>query len=303
MARLQFSTHGDVLVALFTAHDIRDPAEVQQVSAELLAAVEQTSSRKLLLDFRNLKLISSEMVGQLFVLINRCEARHVGVKACGLSNNIRLILETVRILSKLEVHPNEAEAREAFGGEPVVGDDPLEFEIHPEFLPGQRRDGRRRRRIRFWPCATSKGVAWRKTWLRLSSGFAVPPSMATRKPNIGSAWCMPTAINVPLDYEAAVRWYQIAAKQGQARRPICLGDDLPLRTAGRARRRSRREVVCLGRRAGARTGDAGIEAIAAQRHVAAHRFGVAASHAKRNKPRKTAGLASFKWALQAAFKR
>lgn len=222
MARVQFNTRGDILVALFIKPDIRDPAEVQQVSAELLAAVERTSLRKLLLDFRNVKLISSEMVGQLFVLVNRCEASQVQVKACRLSDNIRLILATVRILNKLEVHHDEAEARTAFGDDSSVCEDPLEFEIHPKVLRQQAASGDGEAAFDLAMCyELGRGVTQDMVvslhWLR----SAAEHGHAEAQYRLGMAYAY--GINVPLDYEAAVRWYQCAAEQGQTDAQYALG--------------------------------------------------------------------------------
>ena len=222
MAGIKFGTRGDILVALFTSRDIRDPAEVQQVSAELLAAVAQAPARKLLLDFRNVKLISSEMVGQLFVLVNRCKGRLVHLKACGLSDNIRAILETVRILNTLEVHDNEAEACEGFRREPSVSADPLEFDIHPDFLRAQAAKGDANAEFDLAMCyEQGRGVAQNMVeslqWLRR----AAEHGHAEAQYRLGMVYAY--GINVPQDFDAAVRWYHCAAEQGQADAQYALG--------------------------------------------------------------------------------
>jgi anti-anti-sigma regulatory factor len=222
MPGVQCGRRGDVLVALFTKQEIRDPAEVQEVSAELLTAIEHAPAGKLLLDFRNVKFLSSEMVGQLFVLVNRCKAREVQLKACGLSDNIRLILDTVRILNSLEVHKNETDAWDAFGSEPIAGADPSEFDMHPDYLRTHAAQGDGDAEFDLAMCyeqgrGVPQNMAESVQWLRR----AAEHGHAEAQYRLGMAYAY--GIDVPQDYNAAVRWYHSAAEQGQADAQYALG--------------------------------------------------------------------------------
>jgi TPR repeat protein len=160
------------------------------------------------------------MVGQLFMLTNRCRSKEIQVKACNLSAGIREILETVRLSDFLEIHHDERAAQAGFASGRQY--DSQEFDIHPEVLKTQAADGDVDSELELAVCyEQGRGVEQNPNealaWLRRAADHRHPD--AQHKLAMAYAY----GIHVEPDYSQAIHWYQRAAEQGQPEAQYALG--------------------------------------------------------------------------------
>ena len=105
----------DVTIATFYAPRILDRDHVDRIGEELCLWVEQRNRRKLVLDFTNVKLLSSAVLGVLMDLRGKSERIEGQIVLCGL----RPALYKVFVVSKLErlfkFFDTEAKALHFFG--------------------------------------------------------------------------------------------------------------------------------------------------------------------------------------------
>jgi TPR repeat protein len=174
----------------------------------------------MLLDFSQVGSLSSEMVGQLFMLANRCKSKEISLKACNLSAGIREILETVRLSDFLEIHDDEASARQAFVGDEDV--DSQAFDIHPDLLKKEAAEGDTDAELELAICyeqgrGVAQDVSESLAWLRRAAEHRHPDAQY----KLAMAYAY--GIHLEPDYSQAIYWYERAAEQDQAEAQYALG--------------------------------------------------------------------------------
>lgn len=222
MTALKTDLVSDVLVIEFTDAQLRDADRVRQVGAELLQACDAASTGKLLLDFAGVVFITSEMVGQLFVLGNRCKSKDVRLKACHMDGGIRAILETVRLVEFLEIYENRRDALSAFR-QPVAGrEESEEFAVDPKIFAQSAAEGDVDAELELALCyeqgnGVEQDLDMAMKWLRRAAEHEHPEAQF----KLGAAYAY--GIYVDQDYDEALRWFRLAAKAGQADAQYALG--------------------------------------------------------------------------------
>ncbi|MEM9827882.1 MAG: STAS domain-containing protein [Planctomycetota bacterium] len=114
MANLTSIQHGDVLVVGFTESKIIDTLRIRQTGKELHESIPQAVCKKLLVNFRGVSLMSSEMLQQLINLRVSCLNQGVDLKLCELSPNLMTIFRTTTLDSNFDIHRDEEKAVASF---------------------------------------------------------------------------------------------------------------------------------------------------------------------------------------------
>jgi len=78
-SRLRVSSEGSVTVVAFKDASILDSATIQRIGAELYALVESGGATAMVLDFNDVRFLSSQALGVLLTLRQKSEARKVKV--------------------------------------------------------------------------------------------------------------------------------------------------------------------------------------------------------------------------------
>jgi len=107
-------TNGDVLVCYFTDAQILDESKIQQISEELTAVVDKVPSNKLLLNFAEVKYMSSSVLGRLVHLNKRCKAEKIDLKLCNISPDILEVFRITQLIRVFQIYDDEAAALSAF---------------------------------------------------------------------------------------------------------------------------------------------------------------------------------------------
>jgi anti-sigma B factor antagonist len=103
-------------VTVVDVHDVSvlDASAVDALGRELYALVDQQAVRKLLLDLRRVRLMSSAMVGVLVNLHRKSQAIRGKLVICGLQPRLSEVFRIMRLDGKLNFAANEQEGMRQF---------------------------------------------------------------------------------------------------------------------------------------------------------------------------------------------
>ena len=104
----------DVAVVEILSKDLQGPKAAQELGAELAQVTLQEWAKRLLVDFRRTKFLSSTGFAVLFRLANRAKAEGREVKLCNLEPGVRTGAEIVGLDKVVEIHGSQDEALKAF---------------------------------------------------------------------------------------------------------------------------------------------------------------------------------------------
>lgn len=107
-------SHGNVLVVYFTEHRLLDDVTIEAVAEELNNLLDRTEEGKVLLNFSEVRFMSSAMLGKLVRLQKRCKEEKIVLKLCSISKEIMEVFKLMRLNKLLDIYPNESRALSAF---------------------------------------------------------------------------------------------------------------------------------------------------------------------------------------------
>ncbi|MCI0492511.1 MAG: STAS domain-containing protein [Planctomycetes bacterium] len=103
-----------ILTICFDDARILDEAKLEQLGQDLIAMLNQTTEERVILDFRNVKFMSSSMLGKLVQTHKKCGEFKVKLKLCSISPDIREVFKITRLDKLFEIEADEEAARKAF---------------------------------------------------------------------------------------------------------------------------------------------------------------------------------------------
>ena len=107
-------SHGDVTVVSFQDAQILDEVKIQQISDELNQVAERVANGKLLLNFTDVKFMSSAVLGKLNNLNKKCKANGATLKLCNISPDIMQVFKITKLNKVFSIYESEEEALAAF---------------------------------------------------------------------------------------------------------------------------------------------------------------------------------------------
>jgi len=114
-SRLLIQSFRDVTVVNFSDASILDTVQVQQIGEELYDLVETKANRKLVLDFANVKFLSSSALGVLITLRKKADEIKGTVLLCGMRPDLRKIFKITNLEKLFVFFDNEEKALNHFG--------------------------------------------------------------------------------------------------------------------------------------------------------------------------------------------
>ena len=114
-ARLLIQSFRDVTVVNFTDASILDTVQVQQIGEELYELIDDKAIRKLILDFSNVKFLSSSALGVLITLRKKSDEIKGKVLLCGMKPDLRKIFKITNLEKLFDFYENEERALNYFG--------------------------------------------------------------------------------------------------------------------------------------------------------------------------------------------
>lgn len=105
----------DVTVVNFADASILDAQQVQQIGQELFDLVDQQARRKIILDFENVRFLSSSALGVLITLRRKADAIKARVVFCNLRDDLRKVFKITNLEKMFEFYESEEKALSVFG--------------------------------------------------------------------------------------------------------------------------------------------------------------------------------------------
>ena len=103
-----------VTIVSFRDVSILDGRAVEQIGEELYVLIDEQARRKVLLDFRQVKFLSSTMLGILIAMHKKALTIKGKVVICGLRPKLYEVFKMMKLHKVLQFADNEEEAMKAF---------------------------------------------------------------------------------------------------------------------------------------------------------------------------------------------
>jgi anti-anti-sigma factor len=104
----------DAKVVNFRYNSILDSGVIESMADELYALVDEQAVRKLVLDFSEIKFISSQALGALITLKGKAEAIKGQIAVCGVRPELLRIFKIMNLQKFFKFHGTEQEALASF---------------------------------------------------------------------------------------------------------------------------------------------------------------------------------------------
>lgn len=105
----------DVTVVSFRNTSILDAAAVESIARELYPLVDEQAIRKIILDFDEVRFLSSQMLGVLIALHRKCEQIKGRIVVCGIRPELKKVFQIMKLDKILDFVPSEEHGLNIFG--------------------------------------------------------------------------------------------------------------------------------------------------------------------------------------------
>jgi len=112
---LEIQENLDASIGYFQNTRILDEATVQTLGTELLEAAARAKGGKMIVNFKNVVLMSSAMIGKLVLLRNRCEEAGIKLAFCEITENVKEVFQLMKLETIVDLYGTEEEAKTALG--------------------------------------------------------------------------------------------------------------------------------------------------------------------------------------------
>ena len=107
-------TKDGILTIVFDDARMLDEVTLEQLSTELHEMLNKTTEERVILDFRNVKFMSSSFLGKLVQVHKKTMEFKVKLKLCSIDPEIRQVFKITRLDKLFDIESDEASARAAF---------------------------------------------------------------------------------------------------------------------------------------------------------------------------------------------
>lgn len=111
---IQTSMVNDVAVVEIVQKDLRGPDAAIELGAELTAVAGQEWAKRLLINFRHVRYLSSTGFAVLVKLLSQANGSGQQVKFCEMDPDVRIGADIIGLAKYVEIHESEASALKAF---------------------------------------------------------------------------------------------------------------------------------------------------------------------------------------------
>jgi len=107
-------TKDGILTIVFDDARILDETKLEQLGRDLMELLNKTTEERVILDFRNVKFMSSSMLGKLVQVHKKTVEFKVKLKLCAIDPEIRQVFKITKLDKLFDIESDEAAARAAF---------------------------------------------------------------------------------------------------------------------------------------------------------------------------------------------
>jgi anti-sigma B factor antagonist len=113
-SRLLVQGIGDVSIVNFQDASILEAPLVQRIADELYSMADAQARRKIVLDFTNVRFLSSQTLGVMLTLQKKCQAIKGKVVLCGMRPDLLKMFKITGLEKMFEFYSDETKALDAF---------------------------------------------------------------------------------------------------------------------------------------------------------------------------------------------
>jgi anti-sigma B factor antagonist len=114
VSSLRTELKDDVLVVYITASKILDNATIQKIGQELTELAEQNPGGKIVLNFQEVKFMSSAMINNIVNFHRKCQKADVKLKLCDISKDVMEVFNLMKLQKFLDIQKTEEKAIASF---------------------------------------------------------------------------------------------------------------------------------------------------------------------------------------------
>jgi anti-sigma B factor antagonist len=107
-------TKDGILTVVFDDARILDETKLEELGRELTEMLNKTTEERVILDFRNVKFMSSSMLSKLVAVNRKAGEFKVKLKLCSIDPEIRQVFKITKLDKLFDIEADEASARAAF---------------------------------------------------------------------------------------------------------------------------------------------------------------------------------------------
>lgn len=111
---LYIHNDGGITVVEFLKVRMLDDTNINMMGAELFNLVEKTIDLRILIDFSNIKYMSSVVLGKIMELYKRIMARKGKLKLCGIDKSILKVFKVMKLDKILDIQKDYKRAMNSF---------------------------------------------------------------------------------------------------------------------------------------------------------------------------------------------
>jgi len=111
---IQLSTVGDVTLIEVISKDLQGPKAAQELAAELAQVIAQERAKRLLLDFRRTRYLSSTGFAVLVQIVREAKSKGIEVKICEMIEGVQMGADIVGLSQVVEIFPDLRSALRSF---------------------------------------------------------------------------------------------------------------------------------------------------------------------------------------------
>jgi anti-anti-sigma factor len=227
MSSIVCDVRDQITIVSFNVRELSEEAVIADVRGKLNALTSRKDVRRLLLDFRGIAFVASEMLGQLAGLKKKCDASNVRLKICGVSEGIHRVLKLIRLDMFFDIFATEAEAIDAFKKEIRLG------AAVPNFRPEESwgyadlhrttaESGNADAEYKLGRCYEN-GLGVEQDFELAAQWYARAAAQNHMEAQYALAHSYAYGMGVPKDYQEALRLYREAAERGHVEAAYFLG--------------------------------------------------------------------------------
>jgi anti-sigma B factor antagonist len=113
MSLSNYSKDG-ILTVVFDDARILDETKLEELGRELTELLNKTTEERVIIDFRNVKFMSSSMLSKLVAVNRKAGEFKVKLKLCSIDPEIRQVFKITKLDKLFDIDADEASARAAF---------------------------------------------------------------------------------------------------------------------------------------------------------------------------------------------
>ena len=114
-------TKDNILTIQLLDERLMDEGQLKRIYNDVLALLDKTTEKQVILEFSKVQFMSSSMLGKLVQVHKKCKEYKVKLKLCGISPDIFEVFKITKLHKLFDIETDEASARKAFSKRGLFG--------------------------------------------------------------------------------------------------------------------------------------------------------------------------------------